>query len=65
MQALCSVHILNHRLTPREFFRTAYMWKFQKDIPPNSLNADIEAFQYIGNLQPYAVDYLIHIYGVQ
>jgi len=63
MQALASVHMNNHRLTPREFFRSAYMWRFGKDIPPNSLDADIEAFQYTGKLQPYAVDYLINIYG--
>ena len=64
MQALALVHMNNNRLAPREFFRTAYMWRFQKDISPNSLNADIEAFQYTGNLQPYAVDYLVHVYGV-
>ena len=63
MQALASVHMNNHRLTPREFFRSAYMWRFGKDIPPQSLDADIEALQYTGKLQPYAEDYLINIYG--
>lgn len=65
MQALVSVHIQNNRLTPREFFRTAYMWKFQKDIPLVSLDEDVQALQYTGKLQPYAVEYLIYIYGVR
>lgn len=65
MLALVSVHIFNNRLTPREFFRTAYMWRFKKDIPPVSLDEDVEGLQYTGKLQPYAIDYLIHLYGVQ
>lgn len=64
MQALADSHMFVNKLTRQEFFRTAYYWKFEKDIPEVSLMEDVQDFQYQGKLRPYAIDYLIHCYGV-
>lgn len=65
MQALADSHMYCHKQTRAEFFRNAYFWKFDKDITDTALMEDIEAFQYRGALRPYAVDYLIAVYGVR
>lgn len=65
MQALCQVHMKNNELTPRQFFRSAYMWKFGKDISDLSLTNDTKLFDERGKVPPYVVDYLIQVYGCQ
>ena len=65
MQALCTVHLGNHHLSPRQFFRSAYMWKWSKDIPDTSLCNDLKLFAEQGKVPDYVRDYLIHVYGVQ
>ena len=63
MQALCDSHIFIQDMTPKQFFRNAYMWKFGKDITDNALDEDAEAFVTAGKVPAYATAYLIHVYG--
>lgn len=65
MKALVVVHCISKRITPKEVLRLAYMWKFGKDMPSKSLDEDTREYLYQGNLQPYAVDYLLSIYGTR
>ncbi len=65
MQALANVHMINHHLSPRQFLRSAYMWRYQKDIPDLALASDAKALDEQGTIPCYLTDYLIHIYGVQ
>lgn len=65
MQALCNSHIIIHEMSPRQFFRTAYMWKFGKDITDLALANDAKLFDEYGQVPPYVTDYLIHCYGCQ
>lgn len=64
MHALAESHMFVHCLKVVEFLRSAYYWRFDKDITDKALRADSDAFQKSGNVPPYVVDYLIHIYGV-
>lgn len=63
MQALCNSHLIVHKLTAKEFFRSAYMWKFGKDISDLSLANDAKVFDERGKVPAYTVDYLVHCYG--
>lgn len=65
MHALAQVHMRNHQLSPRQFLRSCYMWKFQRDISDTALANDAKRFDEQGHVSPYAVDYLIHIHGAQ
>jgi hypothetical protein len=64
MQALCNSHLIVHQLSPRQFFRAAYMWRWNKDIPEQSLEVDVMAFDKYGTVPSYISDYLVHCYGV-
>lgn len=63
MQALVDSHIFVHRLEPKELFRSAYVKKFSKDMPPQSLDDDVGKFLKTGNVPPYLVDFMLGIYG--
>lgn len=65
MQALAQVHMLNHQLSPRQFLRSAYYWKFNKDITDLALASDTTQLNEQGKVPAYLTDYLIHVYGVQ
>lgn len=64
MQALVSVHLLNHKMKVEELLRTAYMWRFDKDIPHRCLEEDAERFLKYGRMTPYLTDYMVECYGV-
>ena len=63
MQALCNSHLIVHKLTTKELFRSAYMWRFGRDITDQSLTDDTQLFDERGKIPPYIVDYFVHIYG--
>lgn len=63
MQALCNSHLIVNKLTAKEFFRSAYMWKFWKDITDTALYEDVKAFDEAGKVPAYATAYLIDVYG--
>lgn len=63
MQALCDSHIFVNEMTPKEFFRVAYMWKFSRDITDTALYEDVKAFDEAGKVPAYATAYLINVYG--
>lgn len=63
MQALCQVHLLNNQLSPRQFFRSAYMWKFGKDATDLMLANDLLSYHTQGKIPAYVTDYLVHCYG--
>lgn len=64
MQALIDSHLFCNNLTTQELLRTAYMWKFDKDIPYTSLNEDAAKYDKYGQSPPYLVAYIINCYGV-
>lgn len=64
MQALCNSHMIVHEMSPRQFFRAAYYWKHDKDIPDLSLANDAKKFDEWGEVPAYVTDYLVHCYGV-
>ena len=47
----------------RDLFRSAYMRKFQKDIPPKSLEEDVIEYLKSGKVPPYLVDFMLDTYG--
>lgn len=63
MQALCDSHIFVNEMSPKQFFRCAYMWKFNKDITDTSLDEDVKNFDEAGKVPAYATAYLINVYG--
>lgn len=65
MQALCKAHLLNHQLQPKQFFRSAYMWKWGKDATDLTLANDLLVYHTSGRLPAYVTDYLVHCYGTQ
>ena len=64
VQALVSSHLHIHRLTTKEFFRSAYIHKFGVDCLDVALANDAKRFDESGFIPPYVVPYIIHIYGV-
>jgi hypothetical protein len=64
MQALAHSHMSVNRLSGREMLRTAYYWRFNKDITDLALANDTKQFMESGNAPDYLVKYLIHCYGV-
>jgi hypothetical protein len=48
-----------------QLIRSAYVWKFNKDIPERSLKEDTHDFNVWGKVPPYLTAYIIHLYGVQ
>lgn len=65
MQALTRVHMMNHQISPRQFFRAAYQRHFNKDISELALTNDLKIFDEQGNVPNYVTSFLIAIYGVQ
>lgn len=65
MQALVSSHLHIHKLTTKEFFRSAYIHKFGIDCLDVALANDAKRFDEAGYIPPYVVNYIISIYGVQ
>lgn len=65
MQALTHVHLKHHQMSPRQFFRASYQWKFQKDISDLALANDVKQFDEQGKVPAYVTDMLIATYGVQ
>jgi hypothetical protein len=65
MQALAQAHLHNHKLTIRELLRTAYMWRFSRDITEMALTNDAKVFSEQGHSPDYLVKYLLGIYGAQ
>lgn len=64
MHALVESHLFLHRLEVKDLIRTAYMRKFGKDIPPQSLEDDANTFQKTGKVPAYLVDFMLAVYGV-
>lgn len=65
MQALADSHVFVQQLSPKQFLRSCYMWKFGKDITDEALNADARDYIEIGKVPAYVCAYLISRYGVQ
>jgi hypothetical protein len=65
MQALADSHVFVHQLSPKQFLRSCYMWRFEKDIPEESLEKDARDYIEIGRVPPYVCEYLVKCYGVQ
>ncbi len=63
MQALVDSHIFVRKMEARDLFRSAYMRKFQKDIPPKSLEEDVIEYLKSGKVPPYLVDFMLDTYG--
>lgn len=61
MLVLNQLHL--KEMTPIQFFRNCYMWRFGKDIPPNSLAEDATTFTKGGAVPKYVIDYMLHVYG--
>lgn len=61
--ALVELLCQTKKITHREIFRTAYVWKFNKDIPYECLEQDVEDFKRTYNTPPYVTSYLTDMYG--
>lgn len=64
MRALVDSYAFVKGIDLRQLFRSAYLNKYQKDIPSEFLDQDVSVFERIGTVPPYMVDYMIGIYGV-
>lgn len=47
----------------KSYFRSAYFWRFGKDLSQDSLDADVRNFEKTGNAPQYVCDYTCHIAG--
>ena len=65
MLALVHVTCETQNISHKEFFRSAYIQKFGKDIPQASLHEDVEDFEQRQIIPPYVVDYVVGMYGQQ
>lgn len=63
MQALVDSHIFVRKMEARDLFRAAYMKKYGKDMPPDSLEADLDEYLRVGKVPNYLVDFMIAEYG--
>lgn len=63
MRALVLTYVELQRIELRELFRSAYIAAFQKDIPPRSLDEDVEMFKRCGNSPPYVIKFFLKLYG--
>lgn len=61
--ALIQVTCQNRNITARTFFRSAYLWRFNKDMPPNSLDDDVREYETHYAVPKYVIDYVLHIVG--
>jgi hypothetical protein len=64
MLALVVQHIHRHKLTTKEFFRSAYLWRFGRDCLDISLANDAKRFDETGYLPDYVCKFASSIYGV-
>ena len=65
MRTLVLNHLRLQEMSPVQFFRSCYMWKFDKDIPPHALEEDTQAFLRSVAVPKYIVDYMLHVYGTR
>lgn len=63
MQALVDSHLFVKKMEAKELLRSAYIHKFNKDMPVKSLDEDTEAYLKNGKVPPYLVDFMIDTYG--
>ena len=63
MQALVDSHLFVRKMEVKELLRSAYMHKFNKDMPPKSLDEDAETYLKYGKVPPYLVDFMVDTYG--
>lgn len=59
LHAFTLVYTQSKRIELRSFLRSAYMAKYQKDIPPDSLAEDLRLFQERQVLRQYLIEYVI------
>lgn len=65
MLALVQVTCLTKGIAYKDYFRSAYMWRFGKDISQTSLAEDVDIFERQQLIPPYVVDYVVHCYGTR
>lgn len=46
-----------------DLLRSAYMHRFQKDIPAKSLEEDVDSYLIAGKVPPYLSDFMVDFYG--
>ena len=63
MQALIDSHIFVRQIHPRDLFRAAYLKKFGKDMPEQSLEEDVEQYIKNGKTPGYVIDFMVDTYG--
>lgn len=63
MIALINALCHNNNVPVKQFFRAAYHRQYGKDMPPNSLQEDVDAFQYRYEIPDYVVAYVVSLYG--
>lgn len=63
MQALVDSHLFVNRLTIEEFLRTAYYFRFGRDITHNALTEDSKQYNEGGKIPPYVISYILFVYG--
>jgi len=63
MDALIRAVVARRKISVRDFFRYAYIFKFHKDIPWGALDDDVKAFESSLNAPPYVVDYVVAYYA--
>lgn len=57
--------MLNHELSPRQFFRACYQKVFSKDISDLALANDIKQFDEQGRVPAYVTKVIVATYGAQ
>ena len=53
-------HAEAHRITVESLFRAAYMELFTKDIPPRSLDEDVQTFNRLGITPKYVITFFLN-----
>lgn len=61
MLALIQATCVARKCTSRDLFRTAYMWRFGKDIPAESLMDDVSDFSVKYKVPQYVIDYMLDL----
>lgn len=63
MQALVDSHLFVKKMQIHDLLRSAYMHRFQKDIPAKSLAEDVDSYLIAGKVPPYLSDFMVDFYG--
>lgn len=63
MQALIKEMVSLNGSCDKSYFRSAYVWRFGRDLSQDSLEADIRNFNSTGNAPQYVCEYTCHIVG--